>query len=226
MRSKKILLFSFFVVFFFCCFINNNNKVYAADPELYEDFLIDNGNHTLDALDGMTYVVVNHTWQDQLVIYFTSDADAQFVFSDETTNNGDKIRYLTLSNGSKNIGFYNISRIDSYPNDSSYINRFRSCEGVNLRSLVGNAPSNISILNASVDNVLYSSGSFVLGSETITGKKVLPRFGTLGRIVARTNTQMALQQIIQILPLILVVVVSFLGLRKALRMLSTLLRAS
>lgn len=50
--------------------------------------------------------------------------------------------------------------------------------------------------------------------------------GTLAPIIHKVETKGTMMEIIQILPLIIVVLVSFLGLRKALKMLSTLLNRS
>lgn len=51
----------------------------------------------------------------------------------------------------------------------------------------------------------------------------LPPLSSLAKVVEETETERTLQQIVAIIPMILVVVVCFLGLRKALRMLSGLL---
>lgn len=71
---------------------------------------------------------------------------------------------------------------------------------------------------------IYSNRDVYLGASRDTIFFQAPPQGMLAPIVEGTKMETTLQEVIHLLPLIIVVVVSFLGLRKALRMLSTLLR--
>lgn len=71
---------------------------------------------------------------------------------------------------------------------------------------------------------IYSNRDVYFGASKDVVFFHVPPQGILAPIVEGTKMETTLQEVIHLLPLIIVVVVSFLGLRKALQMLSTLLR--
>lgn len=76
-------------------------------------------------------------------------------------------------------------------------------------------------LTGGVNGFILSNENIYDGSGNIFFR--LAPVGQLGEIVEKVETQGVIMEIVKILPLILVVVVSFLGLRKAWKLLSTLL---
>lgn len=71
---------------------------------------------------------------------------------------------------------------------------------------------------------IYSNRDVYSGASRDIVFFQVPPQGILAPIVEETKAEVILQEVVQLLPMILVVVVSFLGLRKALQILSTLLR--
>lgn len=74
------------------------------------------------------------------------------------------------------------------------------------------------------EKIIYSNIDIYNGIKSDDIFFQAPPQGILAPIVEGTKMETTLQEVIHLLPLIIVVVVSFLGLRKALQMLSTLLR--
>ena len=83
--------------------------------------------------------------------------------------------------------------------------------------------SNYDILDYSSSSAINSGAILFTEPETKNGTTLAP---VIQREKTKGTLQIVLMEIVQILPLIIVVVVSFLGLRKALKMLSQLLRRS
>lgn len=130
----------------------------------------------------------------------------------------DSLKVIKLSNGQA-------YELDSMEYELPYFNCSTNnpdtwVEGVVSKGLKPSA--------SSPGQIVYSSSNLFANKDTINDDGFFFPHpaeiqGTLAPIVEETPLEGVLQEIVEILPLILVVVVSFLGLRKALKMLSMLL---
>lgn len=104
--------------------------------------------------------------------------------------------------------------------NNSYIFEFSSLDNYNI--ITSSTSSNgQSYTNANA--ILFSSIDIKNADGTIFFQKTPLGMGVLAPMVARMETSQVMKEIVGILPLIIVVVVSLVGLRKALKMLSRLL---
>lgn len=224
MRNKKILLFSlFFVVFGFCLLVNSENKVYAADVEQFNSWVAENSLALNQLFEGYDYVVLNNTnWGGNAVTIYYSNGQNN-VFSFDWRSDWQGVPRATLNcTSSLGNGYYGVYTFN--PSDD---NNFILPTSLNVEQITDDRRI---INNTSSENwesaVLFCSGTFHKSSGDVEIKKSFPLWSILTRAVQGVEMKGILAEIIAILPLILVAVASFLGFRKALSMLLTLLRAS
>ena len=219
MFKRKILVFAFLFVIFSFVFSLDNNKVFAADVDEFENWLKYNSSELCAMLDGYDYLIVNNFYQNYLVLYYTNVSDNSFKLDiSQSQAYGTRAKLSSVSPAGDNLFacvILNPNNDNNFVVPGGLLNEFTSFSG-----------NNNLINNYKLDNILYASSSFLAGKEVIDTKKVLPLFTTLAPIVAKVESQGVLAEVIAILPMILVVVVFFLGLRKGLSMLLMLLRAS
>ena len=214
---KRFLLFTLFLVVFSFCFFGSFEKVYAADVEMFENWVNENRDELNELLQGYEYLIVNNVYRNHISLYYAPSNDTVFTISEEGAVSGSR-RVVLSASSSLGDNVYDVKFFNDN-NDNNFsipvLNYgFGACTG-----------DNRIINNYSLDNVLYASSAFTADGVNITTKKALPLPGKLAPVVEKVEVEMGtvLLEIVKIIPLILVVVVSFLGLRKALRMLSTLL---
>lgn len=123
--------------------------------------------------------------------------------------------------------FNNCSYNSSTSTFSCYGN-FYTCDGDFTRWSLCNSNKSNSIspsgVGASTNYSIYITDSDIYDTEGNLVFQVAPQATQLAQIVEQAETEKTVGEIVAILPLILVILVSFLGLRKALSWLSALLR--
>ena len=221
MFKKKLLLFSlFFIVFGFCLLVNNQSKVYAvADSEGFTSFVEDNAKELHDIFLNYDYLVVNH-YSNYFIVYYTNCANNKFFIDNDIYGKGHTVISSTsdLGNNLFDRFFFNPNNDSNFRLPTNLKTSFTEYDFENDRNYV--------ISGYSLDKVFYSSEAFISFNEVIDTKKAFPPWTTIAKAVQEVEMKVTLQEIITILTLILVLVVSFLGLRKGLKVLLTLLRAS
>lgn len=127
------------------------------------------------------------------------------------TNNGTGLKFQTENGGRYNKLIYSsgsgVYRVDSTLDLSS--NFSNTVKNISNYSFIS---ANFDVINSSTGEVLYSLPK---GNPEI-----------LAPIMENAGTEKTLSEVVGILPIILVVIISFLGIRKALKFISTLLRRS
>lgn len=218
MFKRKVLIFALLFIAFIFCFSFNNNNVYAADLDLFNEFLQENGSELSKMLEGYDYLIINNTYQNYITLYYTNCENNLFYWNSENGSYGHRFRLHSSSDLGKDLYslyIFNINNDNEFVMPTSLRTEFSAMSG-----------NNMLVNNYSLDNILFSNCNFVADDVVVDTKKALPLFTTLAPIVAEVQTQGVVQEILDILNMILVVVVSLLGLRKALSMLSTVLRMS
>lgn len=222
MQRKKLLLILLFVVVLFISFFGFSNKSYAVDINSFEEWVDTNYDALSYTLKDYTYIIIKNN--DNIVMFYTNAPNAQFYFNG--TNSG-IYGYRARVSLTSDIGNHLYSAYVFNPNGD---NSFVMPTNLDTEFDTSCNESNTSIINdfeKNSENFLYSSGSYLINGAETTAKKSIPLLLTpLAVIVAMAQPQGVMKEILIVLPLILVVVVSFLGLRKALRMLLTLLARS
>ena len=235
MQNKKFLLILLFlVVLFTSLFGLNNNKSYAADASIFEAWCEENRETFNTLFRDYDYVIVNNPTNQYVCIYYSPRSDKQFMFVSQGMF-GNERRIIKYSDVYKTDDI-----LDDYYYDKMYLNLdtgdINSFTFPYTPSTDGFSPeyymngSERIINNFSVDNILYSNKAVIIDGSDVEvpyfPQLTTPLAETLATAAETAEPGIVLAEIVKILPLILVVVVSFLGLRKALKMLLTLLARS
>ena len=225
MQQKRFLLIVVFFMALFVGFFVFGNKTYAYSTVDFETWLDtgDNAEKLQDVFGSYSYLLVRNS--GDVVVYYAPQGTVFKIYEDGVLS-GERRK---VSSSHSEFGDNHFTR---YVFNSSYTipssSDLMSVE--TLKTYV--QPENNDIIMNYFDNgsnILANSNAFEL--DHITREDVNPFFRTELAEVLATSAEKAepgivLAEILKILPLILVVVVSFLGLRKALKMLLTLLARS
>lgn len=203
MQSKKLFIILFFVMFIFLF----SNVAFASIDFTYNDEEVSLPDIPLDDYCNATvrvnpYIIV---WSDYWKCYMLAickDWDSQSSKIYGVSENGMPDKYVQFKNSSGAAGtFYQYF----------YKNNVWEYAAPTTKFSVDNKPEMIAVSTVDIES---SSGGTFFQVTSLTA---------LGEIVKEANLQTTLLQIVKILPMILVLVVSFLGLHKCWRLLSMLL---
>lgn len=195
-----VLLFSFIVgnsVFAYS--INGNNCVLTIPDELYQNIINSEYYNSYE----MIFVNNSNTCYD--VFFIEHDEDLYF--------------YITDSGNISSNKSFNCVHLTYSHDDLSLLGTF---EGENI--YVDNWRNNVSSSDSTYD--LYLKNVSLYTDVNKTDFFLKAPVGTLAPIVKKVETEKTLEEVVLILPIILLTLVGLIGLRKALRMLSTVLSQS
>ena len=224
MQSKKILLILLFVIVLFISFFGFNKSVYAADVNSLENWVSDNEKNLYDTFINYDYIIVNNYYGKYVAIYY-APKDTVFEFFNDGPVSGSRRRLVstTLENRDNHFAICILN-----PNeDNNFVLPTNILSLEELQNVYTYSDSSI-INNFSKNNLFYNSNKYKIDDLEYTDTDPFwrPLAETLATAVETAEPGVVLTEILKIIPLILVILVSFLGFRKALRMLLTLLARS
>lgn len=209
MLKKNNILF--FVVFLFFIIFSFNNKVLAATEDANTSFT----EEQVNAINSVYKEYMNE-YDSFFTRYHQNVGITIFMFNNVEDNyfydsGGDTIvttKDLDVLEVDIDVTTYEVLSINSY----SGVNRWY-CHAINGKCAIY---GNVDVYkDSSFNDLYYSKDFFCLTPET-----------ALAKITRESHPEEVMIQILKIIPLILVVVVSFLGFRKAWSLLSKILRGA
>lgn len=87
----------FILILFLLLFIINNNKIYAADINLFNNWLEENRQEFDNAMQGYSYVIINNVYRNYIFMYYTNSLNTTFIIKEETPVTGDRRRIISTS---------------------------------------------------------------------------------------------------------------------------------
>ena len=215
LKNKLIIILSIFVLL-----ITTFTNVFSYSTTVDDTVLPDYS----DIISNYKYwVLLRHQLWDYTYYYLYCTNDNNFIVWISSSGNAN----LVVSNSS-NTSYLNSFCFDGYKYSSSTWQQDINSEG-NGKFKIISFDKNITSLNQ-IDNIIYSNADIYDNTGSVffqqTPLEVTPTM-TLVEILEQEKEQVAtLKEVLQILPLIIVVVVCLVGLRKALKILLELLRNS
>ena len=212
LKNKKILI----VIMFFILLLILNTYCFATGVELNSDnsVTINGYTYVLDNIENYTYYLYN---KNEDTLYACVHAQSSH------WNCGNTISFSVTDNG--NNTFTIISKCDHSSSYANYL-EYKYNKETNEWDMIKNTGGMYSLTYSSDEySFVYSpmniNNDFDIENSDFFYKTPLSR---LAQIVEKSRMETTLQEVIRILPLIIVVVVFLVGLRKALQILLTVLR--
>lgn len=225
MQQKRFLLILLFlVVLFISLFGLNNNKSYAADVKALQNWVTENEDTLYDTFINYDYIIVNNYYRNHVCIFYASKGTT-FEFFEDNAVSGDRRRISSTTLESRDNHFS--VKVLNPNNDNNFVLPTNLLSLEELENV--NFNDNSTIINGfSENNLFYNSNKYIIDNVEYTEVSPFwrPLAETLATAAETAEPGTVLAEIVKILPLILVILVSFLGLRKALRMLLRLLARS
>lgn len=214
LKNKKFLIISVLTIFLFVFSVSN---CFASTEEPFEGSLSD------DVLNKVNEIMNYYNFTDYIFCYGNYGYDLNFfIFFNssesgllyETYNSSYRYYYLKPVNACNYVK-YTLSELTS--SDTSFDKSFGSCKADGVLAS-GTYDNLIQFFDSTVD--IYDSNKVDL---VFQAPPVVEAQGVVAPQLEGVQMIQVMKEIMGVLPLIIVVVVSLVGLRKALQMLSTLL---